>query len=182
MNAEDAEDAEDGSTERTPLYFLGTWYSTPNAVMPPRSMFHKATGGLFEKKKPRAQAGHERRATIHDLPGHERRATIHDLPSHERQATIHDLPSHERRATIHDLPSPVLARRVAAHLSAADALKQLTGKRVVTTWVKDARYEFGIGSKHDAARDTAREKRLVQEKMKANPGASVVLLTGHLER
>ena len=63
-----------------------------------------------------------------------------------------------------------------------EVLRQITGKRVVTTWVKDARYKYGIGSKHDAARDTAREKRLVQDKMKANPGAVVVLLTAHLER
>ena len=59
-----------------------------------------------------------------------------------------------------------------------EVLRQLTGKRVVTTWVKD----YGNGSKHDAARDTAREKRLVRDETKANPGAVVVLLTGHLER
>ena len=37
---------------------------------------------------------------------------------------------HERRATIHDLPSHVLAHRVAAHLSAADAarLMQAAGR------------------------------------------------------
>ena len=63
-----------------------------------------------------------------------------------------------------------------------EVLRQLTGKRVVTTWVKDARYEYGIGSKRDAARDEAREKRLVQDETKANPGAVVVLLTGHLEK
>ena len=64
-----------------------------------------------------------------------------------------------------------------------EVLRQLTGKRVVTTWVKDAKYKFGIGSLvvHED-RDESREKRLVQEKMKANPGASVVLLTGHLKR
>ena len=63
-----------------------------------------------------------------------------------------------------------------------EVLRQLTGKRVVTTWVKDARYEYGIGSTSDAGRDHAREKRLVQDETKANPGAVVVLLTGHLER
>ena len=63
-----------------------------------------------------------------------------------------------------------------------EVLRQLTGKRVVTTWVKDARYKYGLGSTSDAARDIAREKRLLQDETKANPGAVVVLLTGHLER
>ena len=63
-----------------------------------------------------------------------------------------------------------------------EVLRQLTGKRVVTTWVKDARYKYRIGSTSDDARDHARERRLVRDETKANPGAVVVLLTGHLER
>ena len=63
-----------------------------------------------------------------------------------------------------------------------EVLRQITGKRVVTTWVKDARYKYGIGSKYGDGRDPAREKRLVQNETKANPGAVVVLLTGHLKR
>ena len=63
-----------------------------------------------------------------------------------------------------------------------EVLRQITGKRVVTTWVKDARYKYGLGSTSDAARDIAREKRLLQDETKANPGAVVVLLTGHLKR
>ena len=63
-----------------------------------------------------------------------------------------------------------------------EVLRQLTGKRVVTTWVKDAKYKYGIGADVRISRGHAREKRLVKDAMKANPGAVVVLLTAHLER
>ena len=271
MNAEDAEDAEDGSTERTPLYFLGTWYSTPNDVMPPRSMFHKATGGLFEKKKPRAQAG---QATIHDLPshvlahrvaahlsaadaarlmqaaGHVHRGELGHVMGQKKEETEKEvrrkaapivaavrklIAEHGRDIDLH-LPDgtrvsvyiyyygsrhhwDILIRRsdTETYLTVGSAIygtlgspdvaeirtygdgrivettpedrrlllevvRQLTGKRVVTTWVKDARYKYGIGSKYGDGRDPAREKRLVQNETKANPGAVVVLLTGHLKR
>ena len=64
--------------------------------------------------------------------------------------------------------------------------RQLTGKKVVTTWVKDVRkwYAFGRGSARTdpSARDHPREVRLLEDKLKANPGALVVLLTGHLKK
>ena len=63
-----------------------------------------------------------------------------------------------------------------------EVVRQLTGKRVVTTWVKDAKYKYGIGADVRISRGHAREKRLVKDAMKANPGAVVVLLTAHLER
>ena len=227
------------------------------------------------KKKPRTQAGHERRATIHDLPGHvlahrvaahlsaadaarlmqaaghvhredlghvmgqrkeevEREAApivaaVRKLIAEHRSALDLHLPdgtrvvvfvyqSHpflrgeiwiSRSGTLTHLSvgyaidrtvnSPDVAEIYTYHRYAHDdrrfvkttledrrllleVVRQLTGKRVVTTWVKDARYKYGIGAEHDDARDHARERRLVQDETKANPGAVVVLLTAHLER
>jgi hypothetical protein len=73
-----------------------------------------------------------------------------------------------------------------------EVARQLTGKKVVTTWINDVRYKYGIGSEWSTNsmdwerlgenRDVPRELRLVKDKMKANPGAVVVLLTGHLKK
>ena len=63
-----------------------------------------------------------------------------------------------------------------------EVARQLTGKKVVTTWVKDVGYKYGRGAEEGKGRDVPRETRLVQDKMKAHPGALVVLLTGHLKK